>query len=755
MRIPYSQLRFSRDEHQTWGLQVWRYVDRLNEQDMWSYRRRDEAAGPAYFGHIEGLAVEPAARARRSCCRTSCRAASSSTPIPGDPYRNSRESKVNAGADVKYNLTSNLTLDATINPDFGQVEVDPASLNLSAYETFYDEKRPFFVANRSAFSFGGASCIFCSNFSGLGVLYSRRIGRPPQLNGWVANRASFVDAPDDATILGAAKITGRTSSGYTVGLLDAIAGQETARYLPSAGGPERTQTVEPLTNYFVGRVRKDLRQGATTVGVVATSTVRSLGGDSVLTAQLRDNATVLGIDWSHSWHNREYRWRGTLVGSDVSGSANAIALTQRSSTHYFQRPDRRVTTDGLFDTGYDTTATSLRGYGFYTRLAKENGNWLWEAQTNWRSPGFEINDLSFLDRTDYKWMSANVARNWLNPGTLVSEPGHDHRRPAAVQLRRQAHRRPAAVLLRPRVPQLLEPALVLHPQEHDGRRPPHARRAPVKIAGLELRPPPGLDRPAPARRVRRQHRGIARHRRDGELRLLPRRGAQAGGEHLRPARAELQLVAEHAAVHRDGRRSDGDRVRRQPLRVRLRDDAQLSLETRVNWTLRPTVTLQLYAQPFFASGDYSSFSEFAAPRVVKQLEYGKDIGHGHARRDDGHLHARSRRRERTGGAVHPRRSELLRPLAARHGGAAVGVSPGLDDVLRLDAAALGRIGGRRPELPPRLSLAVRRSPGQRVPGQGDVLGGAITAPDPLGTPTPGWPSRWGQSRWDGNRWGAE
>ncbi len=179
---------------------------------------------------------------------------------------------MNAGADIKYNLTSNLTLDATINPDFGQVEVDPASLNLSAYETFYDEKRPFFVANRSAFSFGGASCMFCSNFSGLGVLYSRRIGRPPQLNGWVANRATYVDAPDDATILGAAKITGRTSSGYTVGLLDAVAGKETARYLPSAGGPERTQTVEPFTNYFMGRVRKELRQGATTVGVVATST---------------------------------------------------------------------------------------------------------------------------------------------------------------------------------------------------------------------------------------------------------------------------------------------------------------------------------------------------------------------------------------------------------------------------------------------------------------------------------------------------
>ena len=208
--------------------------------------------------------------------------------------------KLSAGADIKYNLTSNLTLDATINPDFGQVEVDPASLNLSDYETFYDEKRPFFVANRNAFNFGGTSCYFCSNFSGLGVLYSRRIGRPPQLNGWVNNQAVFADAPGDASILGAAKITGRTSSGYTVGLLDAVTGRESARYVTTVGGPQLTQTVEPLTNYFMGRVRKELRGGAATVGVVATSTVRDLAGDTVLTSQLRSKASAVGLDWSHA-----------------------------------------------------------------------------------------------------------------------------------------------------------------------------------------------------------------------------------------------------------------------------------------------------------------------------------------------------------------------------------------------------------------------------------------------------------------------
>ena len=625
MRIPYSQLRFSRDEHQTWGLQVWRYVDRLNEQDMWSYRRRDQASGPAYYGHIEGLVVNHRAR-QVELLPYVVSSSQFKYADPGDPYRNSRESKVNAGADIKYNLTSNLTLDATINPDFGQVEVDPASLNLSAFETFYDEKRPFFVANRSAFSFGGASCIFCSNFSGLGVLYSRRIGRPPQLNGWVANRASYVDAPDDATILGAAKITGRTSSGYTVGLLDAVAGQETARYIPSAGGAEQEQKVEPFTNYFMGRVRKELRQGATTIGVVATSTVRRLGGDSVLTAQLRDNATV-----------RRHRLEPCVAQSRVSlardrGRVRRERLGQRhradaaSSTHYFQRPDRRVTTDGLFDTGYDTTATSLRGYGFYSRLAKESGTWQWEAQTNWRSPGFEINDLSYLDRTDYKWMSGNVARNWLNPGSWYRSQvmitggqqqfNYDGKRTDAQQQFYYGLEFLNYWNLR---------SFYIHKNTTDDDR--LTRGGPtVKNPGWNF----GHFQVSTDPRQRavfdvsiegsRGNDGTASYGFSPGIALKP---ASNIFVELAPNYNWSQSMQQYIETINDPTATAFGGKRYLFGYVTTR---QLSLETRVNWTLRPTVTLQLYAQPFLASGDYSSFNEFAAPRVVKQLQYGKDVG---------------------------------------------------------------------------------------------------------------------------------
>jgi len=625
LRIPYSQLRFSRDSAQTWGLQVWRIVDRLNEQDMWSFRKLNESGGPGYFGHLQGIVVNHRPRQAELLpyvvTQSQFKYAS-----PSDPYNQSRDMKINAGADLKYNLTSNLTLDATINPDFGQVEVDPASLNLSDYETFYDEKRPFFVANRSAFNFGGTSCMFCSNFSGLGVLYSRRIGRPPQLNGWVGNRASYVDAPGNASILGAAKITGRTSSGYTVGLLDAVTGREDAQYIPSAGGPERTQTVEPPTNYFMGRVRKELRQGATTVGVVATSTVRRLAGDTVLESQLRSTASAVGLDWSHAWQNRTYRWRGSAVLSDVRGSADAIALTQRSSTHYFQRPDREVTSDGLFDTRYDTTATAMRGYGLYSRLAKENGSWLWELQTNWRSPGFEVNDLSFLDRTDYRWMSANLARQWTKPTKWYrsifaiaggqQEFNYDGLR---TDFERQAYlgmEFPNYWNLR---------TFVIRQGTHDNDR--LTRGGPtltslgynfghlqvstdprqVAVFDVTLRGSRGID-------------GTASWSFNPGIAFKPASNVfvelSPGYDWAQNAQQYIRRVPDATATRFSGNRYVFGYV----------TTRTASLETRVNWTMRPTVTLQLYAQPFVASGDYSSFNEFLAPRTPVQLQYGRDVG---------------------------------------------------------------------------------------------------------------------------------
>ncbi|HEX2723013.1 MAG TPA: DUF5916 domain-containing protein, partial [Gemmatimonadaceae bacterium] len=414
-RIPYSQIRFSRDKAQVWGMQVWRSIDRRNEQDMWAFWRNNEAGGPAYFGTLEGIIVNSQPRQIEIVPYVTSRAKMERVR-PDDPFHSRREATFRAGGDVKLNITSNLTLDATVNPDFGQVEVDPAVVNLSVFETTFSEKRPFFVSNSQYFSTGGFSCYFCNNVSSLSLIYTRRIGRSPQLSGLISSRSEFMDATDATTILGAAKITGRTRSGITVGLLDAVTNRETATFRTVGSTTDETVEVEPLANYFIGRLRKDLRGGSTRVGTLMTLVNRDLRNTDEI-QRLRDRAGVLGFDLDHHWNQRAYGLNIQTALSGISGDTAAIRRAQQSSARYYQRPGRDESSDGLFDLKYDPARTSLNGYGFYARLAKETGNWLWETMQNWRSPGFEANDMGVLGRADYKWMLGNVARQWTTPGS--------------------------------------------------------------------------------------------------------------------------------------------------------------------------------------------------------------------------------------------------------------------------------------------------------------------------------------------------
>ncbi|MDB4914902.1 MAG: putative rane associated hydrolase [Gemmatimonadetes bacterium] len=414
-RIPLSQLRFPRDSVQAWGLQVWRTLARRNESDMWAFWKLNESGGPGYFGTIEGLALTEQPRQLELLPYVVSKS-TYALPAAGDPFHDKRQVAARVGGDIRYNITSSLTLDATVNPDFGQVEVDPAVVNLSDFETTFQEKRPFFVANSSAFSFGSFNCFFCSNVSNLNVFYSRRIGRAPQLGSLVSSRATYADVPDASTILGAAKITGRTADGLSIAMLEAVTNKVNVRYTNSStlDTPAIESEAEPMTNYFVGRARKDLRHGDTRIGFITTLTNRFMS-DSTEKSRLRNRAELVGTDIQHYWNNRGYSFIGQLAVSDVGGDTAALRRTQLSSSHYFQRPGRTETSDGVFDIAYDPARTSLQGYGFYGRLAKESGNWLFETAQNWRSPGFEINDIGTLSRTDYKWMQASVLRQWTAP----------------------------------------------------------------------------------------------------------------------------------------------------------------------------------------------------------------------------------------------------------------------------------------------------------------------------------------------------
>jgi hypothetical protein len=638
-RIPLSQLRFPRDSVQAWGLQVWRTISRRNEQDMWAFWRLNEPGGPPFFGTLQGLALpsQPRQMEFLPYVVTGQRYA----PVAaGDPFHHRSTNTTRVGADAKVNLTSNLTLDATINPDFGQVEVDPAVVNLSAFETFFQEKRPFFVANQSAFSFGTFKCFFCSNVSSLDVFYSRRIGRAPQLAGVVGDGADWLDAPDATTILGAAKITGRTKAGWTVGVLDALTDKETARYVPTGapavgGGPAafRTADVEPLTNYFMGRLRKDLRGGNTRLGGIVTLTNRALGADTVARARLRSGAEAAGLDLAHYWHNRTYALDAVAVVSNVGGDTASIRRTQQSSAHYFQRPGRTATGDGIFDAAYDPRRTSLQGYGLYAHLAKESGDWMWELGQNWRSPGFEVNDIAFQSRADYGWMNANLVRQWTKPTKWYRSIF------AIVGGQQQYNYDGDRTDLQGQLfGQITLPNyynfsgfVIHHPRVYDDRL---TRGGPTVIrSGYDYYSASGS---SDSRKfVAVDANGSVARSTDNEGRSW----SLSSGVSIRPSPRTLLRLSPSYSLDRTvqqfvtaaddptatafaGTRYVFGRI----------EQRTLALETRLNTTFTPTMTLELYAQPFLSSGRYDKFQEFVRPRTIDMAEYGKGLGTITARR---------------------------------------------------------------------------------------------------------------------------
>ena len=413
LKIPLSQLRYGADSLQTWGLQIRRTVSRLNEESMWGFVPLNETGGPTYFGHLTGLSIRRAPSRAELLPYLVGRSTNLPEPAPGNPFTQAHSLDYRVGADAKVLLTSNLTLSATVNPDFGQVEVDPAVVNLSAFETFFDEKRPFFIEGRGLFRFGNLWCFFCSNTSSLSLFHSRRIGRSPQGAGLAYGAGPYARVPDNTTILGAAKVTGRTPSGWSIGMLDAVTGREQAT-VQAADGSRFFREVEPLTNYYVGRVAKDLRGGNWQVAAFGTSVVRDLR-DTALAARLNRHAESFGLAQELWWGKRAYHVLSQLAVSQIAGDPAAVLRAQHSSARYFQRPDKAQGKNGLFSNRYDSAMTVMRGYGGYLRVAKDAGDWRWETATNFRSPGFETNDLGFLTRADYWWMNANIHRSWTKP----------------------------------------------------------------------------------------------------------------------------------------------------------------------------------------------------------------------------------------------------------------------------------------------------------------------------------------------------
>ena len=407
-KIPFSQLRFTEADMNTFGFNVARVVNRLNEESYWQPLPKAERGKVSRFGELTGIRGVVPPRRLEVLPYTVARSARSGTEVvnagaPVDPFRDGWSNRPSFGADVKFGVSSALTLSATINPDFGQVEADPAVVNLSAQETFFPERRPFFTEGLDIFRFR------LSDGDGDNAVeelfYTRRIGRLPQ--GAADPRGGFVAPPTNTTILAAGKLSGKTQNGWTIGITGALTDEEDAEVI-DVGGATHFDVVEPRSGYLIGRLAKDMREGKTQVGFFGTAVQRSLPQSLEF---LRSSAYTGGINWTHRFADDRFQFSGRAVASHVLGSPEAIAITQRSSVRYYQRPDADHLT-------YDPTRTSLSGFTFATSIGKLSGNWRGAAGIDTRSPGFEVNDVGFQHSADQIMQWTWLNRRWLEPGKV-------------------------------------------------------------------------------------------------------------------------------------------------------------------------------------------------------------------------------------------------------------------------------------------------------------------------------------------------
>ena len=610
-RIPFSQLRFGgaqQGAERIWGFQVMRDVARRNERDSWSPWKTTDPGFVSFEGDLAGLVDVPTPSRLEVMPYLSTKL----TRAPGDaanPFYRANDTKPSAGADLKYGLPGGLTLTASVNPDFGQVEVDPAVVNLSAYETFFPEKRPFFVEGANIFNIGSING--GPGYGNQQIFYSRRIGRPPQR--FVSGQ--FVDAPDATTIIGAGKVTGKVG-GWTVGLLNALTAEEKARVV-DASSVETSTPVEPLTNYFAGRVRRDFRGGNTIVGIGGTAVNRDLS-DDVFKNLLRSSADVGSLDFEHRWANRQWSVTGALSRSMIAGSQAVIRNAQQSSARYYQRPDA----DYL---GVDTAANRLDGYSAKLGLNK-SGTWQLAATAKSISPGYEVNDLGFMGRVDYRNLGMSGSYNNLDAGKLL------------------------------RGYQLF--AGTNHAWNYGGDKIWTSLFNQVTLnftnlwnvyAGGEYDPSAiddRLTRGGPLGRQPTQWGSYVEIDTDQRKFLSYGFNADYYGDEkhgysrdvstaftIRPSSSVLVTVTPavnrlHNTIQFVSRSSDALATDTYGRRYVFADIFQttVSATTRVDWTLSPLLSFQLYAQPFASTGRFKGFKELAKPGTQSYLAYGRDNG---------------------------------------------------------------------------------------------------------------------------------
>ena len=589
-RVPFSQLRFNKADEHTFGFGVWRDIARINQRDSWPVYRGSRATLVSQLGALSGFrGIGDAHRVELVPYTVS----KSVTERSATGWNHAQ--KITAGADIKVGLGSALTLSGTANPDFGQVEADPALLNLSAFEVRFDERRPFFLEGQSQFRCNGP----CE-----GLFYTRRIGRSPQL------RASAGD-PAFTTILAAAKVTGSLGHGLSLGVSDAL----TRREVGVSG-----TTIEPQTNYFAARLVKEMRGGRSQLGVMLVDTRRAL--DSATAPFLRRNATVQLLQGFHRFDADRYEFSGYTGLVSVNGSTDAIALTQRSSVHLYQRPDH--------EERYDSTRTALTGGVVAAGLQKLGGSVRWS--TNWRyaSAGMEANDLGFVILVNDMSIRNQVSLQSLKPSRVYRRffgflSNETHWTTGGTQSGASVTAHASGEL-----PNYWSTALTVSAYDIGGTRcvacargGPALRQSAEQLASLFL----GGD----ARRFIVPNITIGGSTGDAgnsfsrnisigtDLRIASRYSMSIGTS-WEGRTDDQQWIGNYGAFRSDTTHFTFARL----------SQHTVSVTARANWTATPTLSLQVYAQPFVTSGDFANWRQIVSPTAKEYIARYAPYGSGNA-----------------------------------------------------------------------------------------------------------------------------
>ncbi|MFC2087974.1 DUF5916 domain-containing protein [Calditrichota bacterium] len=613
MKIPFSQLRFHQQDKYTWGVNFNRDISRNNEVSFWVYTPKDGSGFVSRFPSLVGIENIHVSRNIELLpyFRTKAEYMAVSSE---DPFNDGSRYLPGIGGDIKFGIGSNLTLDATINPDFGQVEVDPAVVNLSDVETFYDEKRPFFIEGASIFNFGqgGARSQWGFNWGNPDFFYSRRLGRSPQGTGYLPDY-DYADIPNGTTILGAAKLTGKVGDNWNIGTVHAITNREYANLDISGSGKE--YEVEPFAYYGVARAQKEFDEGRQGLGFISTFTGRNFKEEQ-LHNEFNKNATTFGIDGWTFWDEDKVWVTNCWLGmSHINGTKDRIMDLQESSRHYLQRPDRE-------NYKLDPDATSLTGFAGRVLVNKQKGNVIFNSALGFVDPRFDNNDLGFMWRGDiinghigggYKWTNTTEYTRYVEMiGALFATSDFDYNITWTGFW--------TGTWIRFLNYYFLELRFAYNPETINNRR---TRGGPLTInpSGWEYSTFLETDNRKPWVFGISTF-GYTTNSKDYS------RGYEISVECKPTSNLSIEFAPEISFEKEYAQWVD---VYDDPFATHTYekryvfaelDYTELSASIRLNWTFTPKLSFQLYTQPLISTGDYKNFKELAEPKSYDFTKYG-------------------------------------------------------------------------------------------------------------------------------------